>query len=540
MRPNVIIFNPDQMRCDALHHMGNQASVTPNLDAIVREDAVSFRNAFCQNTVCVPSRCSFLTGWYPHVRGHRSMNYMLHNEESSLLKELKNAGYYVWMNGRNDFLPAQHEQSFYEHADTVFYNGERAQQPVPVVKDIKGNYGDSQYFSFYKGELETDKNGKFYSGDDEDVDEAIRTIRNRPKDQPFCLFIGLMAPHPPYQVEAPYFDAIDPAKLPPRISVPKDLENRPLMYQKILKNFNMNAYTEDEWNHLRACYLGMCMKVDEQFGRICQALKEEGLYDETDLYFLSDHGDFTGDYGIPEKAQNLMPDCLVNVPLIIKPHKTVQTDAGISDSMVELVDFYATVMDLCGVTPDHVHFGKSLSPVLKNRSHKNRPYVFCEGGRLPQERDAYKEIDDAHLTPDFDYYPRVSVQNDDQAHNKATMIRDQRYKYILRRTEKDEFYDLETDPREHHNKIDDPSVQKIILDMKQKMLNWYQDTCDCVMLHQDARLGAEALWNKIQKYCPPEKREELREKLRQLLEKEDAASCFAKIFEILSKPDNSN
>lgn len=67
MRPNVIIFNPDQMRCDALHHMGNQASVTPNLDAIVREDAVSFRNAFCQNTVCVPSRCSFLTGWYPHV-----------------------------------------------------------------------------------------------------------------------------------------------------------------------------------------------------------------------------------------------------------------------------------------------------------------------------------------------------------------------------------------------------------------------------------------------------------------------------------------
>ncbi len=64
-RPHIIIFNPDQWRGDVMGHLGNPAAVTPNLDEIVESDAVSFRHAFCQNPVCTPSRCSFMTGWYP-------------------------------------------------------------------------------------------------------------------------------------------------------------------------------------------------------------------------------------------------------------------------------------------------------------------------------------------------------------------------------------------------------------------------------------------------------------------------------------------
>ena len=86
-RPHILIFNPDQWRGDVLGHMGNPAAVTPTLDRFAAEDSVSFRHAFCQNPVCVPSRCSFMTGWYPHVRGHRSMYHMLHPErgETNLL-----------------------------------------------------------------------------------------------------------------------------------------------------------------------------------------------------------------------------------------------------------------------------------------------------------------------------------------------------------------------------------------------------------------------------------------------------------------------
>ena len=85
-KPNIIIFNPDEMRADTLGHLGNPAAVTPNLDKFACEEAVSFSNAFCQNPVCVPSRCSFFTGLYPHVNGHRTMSYLLHDGEDSLLK----------------------------------------------------------------------------------------------------------------------------------------------------------------------------------------------------------------------------------------------------------------------------------------------------------------------------------------------------------------------------------------------------------------------------------------------------------------------
>ena len=87
--------------------MGNQAAHTPNIDELVRQDAVSFASAFCQNPVCTPSRCSFISGWYPHVRGHRTMHHMLHHEfdEPNLLKILKENGYQIWWGGKNDLLP---------------------------------------------------------------------------------------------------------------------------------------------------------------------------------------------------------------------------------------------------------------------------------------------------------------------------------------------------------------------------------------------------------------------------------------------------
>ena len=107
-RPHIIIFNPDEMRADTMGHLGNPAAHTPNLDAFARSEAVSFSNAYCQNPVCVPSRCSFFTGLYPHVHGHRTMSYLLRPGEKNLFSQLRDAGYSVWMNDRNDLCAAQY------------------------------------------------------------------------------------------------------------------------------------------------------------------------------------------------------------------------------------------------------------------------------------------------------------------------------------------------------------------------------------------------------------------------------------------------
>ena len=190
-RPHIIIFNPDEMRWDTMGHMGNPAAVTPFLDRFAAEEAVSFRQAFCQNPVCVPSRCSFFTGLYPHVRGHRTMSYLLHPGEENLFSELRENGYYVWMNARNDLFAGQMPGWAESNADIIFYGGEVP--PAPGHGE-----GDGELYSHYGGKLPLDEQGKNYGSDDEAVDEAVRFVREySPGEQPLCLFLGLMLPHVP-------------------------------------------------------------------------------------------------------------------------------------------------------------------------------------------------------------------------------------------------------------------------------------------------------------------------------------------------------
>ncbi len=137
---------------------------------------------------------------------------------------------------------------------------------------------------------------------------------------------------------------------------------------------------------------------------------------------MSDHGDYTGDYDIPEKAQNTFEDCLTRVPLLIKPPKTEHTDPGIADALTELVDFYATVMDYAGAEPTQDQFGKSLRPILEDRTKPGRKYVFCEadGCRMscsvmsimPQPEKSQK------VPMESLYYPRQLAQTDAEAHTK--------------------------------------------------------------------------------------------------------------------------
>ena len=501
-RPNIIIFNPDEMRTDTMSHMGNPAAVTPFLDEFQSTEAVSFRNAYCQNPVCVPSRCSFFTGLYPHVHGHRTMAHLLRPGESSLFLELKNSGYYVWMNSRNDLYAAQYDGWVEENCSEMFYGGDAKPAPGLVNPGIRGDMDGKQFYSHFGGELKTDENGRNYSRDDEAVDALIERIRNPKSDAPLCAFVGLMYPHTPYQVEEPYFSAIDRTKLPKRIR-PEECTGKPLMEERLRHFQHMQDYTEEEWDELRAVYLGMCMKVDEQFRRVCDALKEAGEYDNSAIFFLSDHGDFDGDYGIPEKAQNCFEDCLTKVPFLIKPPKGEAIDPGISDSLVELVDFYATVMDYAGVTPDHTQFGKSLKPVLADRNAKIRDYVFSEGGRMPGE----EHCDESHIngpqgSPKNNvYWPRQTAQREDDAHIKGTMIFDGRYKYIMRQDDTDEFYDLQKDPGERINRIDEAEYAGDIRRLERELLRWYQGTCDIVPLDFDKRFNAEMLWSMMKGNC---------------------------------------
>lgn len=484
-KPNIIIFNPDQYRSDALGHLGNEAVVTPNLDRIIEDDAVSFANAFCQNPVCTPSRCSFMSGWYPHVRGHRTMYHMMHEDEPVLLQILKNNGYFVWWGGKNDLVPGQ--GSFEPYCDIKYEPDQEIEPGLHGDLSWRGSKDSDNYYSFYAGKLDTGDNDVYYDSDWAYIDGAVDFIKNNQEDKPFCIYLPLLYPHPPYGVEDPWYSSIDREKIPERISAPENWDDKPKVLGKVFKHQNLQGWTEERWTELRATYFGMCSRIDYQFGLVVEALKEAGIYDNTAIFFFSDHGDFTGDYGLVEKTQNTFEDCLTNVPFVIKPPANIDFKPGIRNSLVELVDFPATVEELTDIDFDYTHFGRSLLPVIAGERDQHRDVVFAEGGRLKGERHCMELKSASSSDPEGLYWPRSHLQSKIPEHTKAVMIRTEQYKYVRRLYEKDELYDLKTDLKELNNVIDEPGMQQVLNELKDRLLTFHLETGDVVPHETDER-----------------------------------------------------
>ena len=482
MKPDIIVINPDQMRADALHHLGCKAAHTPNMDKL-SEEGVSFKNAFCQNPVCVPSRCSFTTGLYPHTRGHRTMSYLLRPEENNIFKLLKDNGYYVWSSGRGDCISGQDKKWQKECFDKVYYKcgSDKGKD------DGRGEPGSIRYKSFLRGTVKTNNvDGISHDNDYQWTVGCTELIKNANKNKPIFAFLGLMNPHPPYKAEKKYLDLIDESLISPPIKPSNSDE--PLMQKSLRDALGLEDWDEKNILEIRKTYLAMCARVDEMVGMVIDALKESGRYDNSLIVIMSDHGDFTGDYTIVEKAQNLFADCLTNVPFIVKMPKGYKVDNGVNDTLVELVDFYATVKDVSGSKTDEWNFGKSLVPAIADKSVNHRDYVFCEGGRLAGERHCTEEVENYFNVKVDEYEPRISIQQrEDGSHGKGIMIRNKEYKYVYRLYEKDEFYVLKDG--ENKNQIDCPEHSQIIEQMRNEMLKWLVTTSDVVPVKGDARFS---------------------------------------------------
>jgi len=213
-------------------------------------------------------------------------------------------------------------------------------------------------------------------------------------------------------------------------------------------------------------------------------LKQAGIYEDTALFFFSDHGDYTGDFGLVEKAQNLFEDCLTRVPFLLKPPANYTCHAGNRQALVELVDIPATVYELADICPPYSHFGKSLLHLVE-KDEGHREAVFCEGGRC--ERESQCDEADAE-DPKSLYWPRTSIQKEnDVAHGKAIMCRTARYKYVYRAQEDDEFYDLEKDPQECHNLVFQPEYADVLGGGRQRVLDFLAQSCDIVPWVADPR-----------------------------------------------------
>ncbi len=491
-RPNIIYFVADQMRADALHHLGNSASLTPSLDHFL-EDAVSFRNAYCQNPVCVPSRCSFLTGLYPHTLGHRTMHFLQNDDEPNILKTMKENGYEVCWIGRNDLYPSnktkEHYCDFYfdgYHFDNGIYKTESSFSKFtqPQTSNASKNYLESGYYSFYIGEQDKElMQGTLDWGCIRSALSYLEEKATEENGKPFFLYCTLMFPHPPYGCEKPFFGSTDRNNLPKRRKNIQQLKNKPSILYEIERKQNLSGWNDDKWNELRATYLDMTYRFDTHFGMVINQLKKLNLYEDTSIFVFSDHGDYTGDYGIVEKVQNCFENPISNIPLMIKPARGIPVSPRITPALAELVDLSATVAEMAGIRLPYTQFGLSLLSVLAGNDI-GKDAVFCEGGRIHGEIHCMEK---GH-GPESLYWPRLSSQESEgPEHTKAVMIRMGNYKYVHRLYEMNEFYDLSKDPEELNNCIGDPAYKQIIQKMQLRLLDHMIGTADFVPDRKDPR-----------------------------------------------------
>lgn len=472
-----VVFLPDQLRADALAPYGNPHTATPAFARLASE-GVRFDQCHTQSVLCTPSRCSMLTGWYPHVAGHRSLWHLLQPHEPNLFRALREAGYHVAHYGKNDvFAPGTIDSSLDEYANLPGSNN----GPNPWPLD------DARRYSFlvdpFPGAREETKDARH-------VALACDYLRRRAAEGgDFLLFVPLTLPHPPYGPPEPYASMFAPDDVevrPPRTDLVPPFHELMRSYRRL------NELDESFFRRIRATYYGMVEYVDWMLGEVMRTLDETGLADDTWLFVASDHGDLAGDYGLVEKIHNAHYDPLTRVPLIVRGPGVASGSAV--EGPVALMDLMATILELARVEAGHTHFSRSLVPQLREPSAPGREIdlrpVFTENGFRVDESHCFEGSlpGDGTWDPASLYYPQTrQLQERPDSMDRVVTIRTRKEKLCFRPDGVSEYYDLAADPLESENLIRSPAYADRIARLERELLAWQVRTSDAVPFHHDPR-----------------------------------------------------
>jgi len=467
-RPNIILFVPDELRADALACYGNPLTHTPNFDRLARSGTL-FENCHVQFPVCGGSRCSMMTGWPASVRGHRSLYYFLKPDEPNMFRYLRQAGYDVFLFGKNDVLAAE----TFAGSVTAWRNPrspgsefaaiDKPQRPTTMLLPASGDRRDTV--------------------DHAVIQLAIDVLERRETDRPFCLFLALFEPHPPYTISADFYDLYRPADMAPL--APPNLPRRPRFHAALREYCGLNQVPDAELRKVRAVYYGQVSYCDWLLGELMEAMERTGHWRDTAVLLCSDHGDYAGDYGLIEKWPAGLEDCLTHVPLIVRIPGG--KEGNVSRELTELYDIMPTCLDLAGTKATHTHFARTLMPQLQGAAGQPLRAAFTEGGYNAYEPQAFEPII-AGL-----YGPKTRLQNErPDTITRCAAVRTGRYKYIERPNDQSELYDCQQDPMQLNNMFGDTVTRDVQSELQARLINWYIDTSGVPPAERDPR-GAPVL-----------------------------------------------
>ncbi|MCB1121827.1 MAG: sulfatase [Verrucomicrobiae bacterium] len=392
-RYNVLFIAVDDLR-PVLGCYGNTIVKTPHLDQLAQQGIV-FENAYCQASSCLPSRTSLLTGLRVDTTritdnqdGHFRERFP---DLITLPQHFKRDGYFC-----REFGKVFHVQ------DPVSWSVEKFLPKSDYAYPI---YGKAETQALQKSLANLDKPEDWWgyqagrnsrwiralSWEDPDVpdeylfdgqlaDGVIDTLKKH-GDQPFFLGVGFFRPHLPFVAPRRYFDLypIETLTLPENRNLPQGAPPFAVHDSSELRTYTdvgkEEVLTEKKQLQLLRAYYACVSYVDAQIGRVLQALKEQNLRSNTVIVLWSDHGYHFGEHGTWNKATNF--EEATRVTLIVS-HPGQKNHGKHSDSLVELIDLYPTLSEICGLpVPDGLE-GISFKPLLANPDRPWKSAAFSQ------------------------------------------------------------------------------------------------------------------------------------------------------------------
>lgn len=439
--PNILWICTDQQRWDTIGALGNPHVRTPHLDRLCAE-GTAFTRAFCQSPICTPSRSSFLTGLYPStVHGCRNGNEIWMEGADLITKILRDGadydcglagklhlagatgrmeprprddGYRVfhWSHSPRDDWGEQHAYRRWVEA-----RGQDLARLIAAPEPIPAEFHQTTFCT----------------------DKAIEFMQEE-RGGPWLMSVNIFDPHAPFDPPADYRAHYDAHSLPGPYFRESDLEAQARL-RDIDFQTDAQRPAQCQAHELQAAYYAMIELIDDNVGRMLQALEDTGQRRNTLIIFTSDHGEMLGDHGLVLKGCRFY-EGLVRVPLILSWPGHIQAGA-VSRALVELVDLAPTLLDFAGLDIPARMQGRSLVPILTGQAdlHVHRDFVraeyYCALNPAPPGREAW-------------------------AGTYATMIRTDRHKLVSYHGHAwGELFDLERDPHEFDNLWADPAQSDV-------------------------------------------------------------------------------
>lgn len=392
-KPNVLFLICDDLNCD-LGSYGHPIVQSPNIDRLA-ESGVRFENAYCQYPLCGPSRASFMTGLYPdQTLVRRNAIYIRERipEVQTMAQMFRENGYFATRIGKIYHYNVPLHIGTSGHDDpyswdyTINARGRDREEHDLIFSLRPGLFGGTLSWLAAEGVDEEQTDGIAAT-------DAIRLLKQYAREnRRFFLAVGLFRPHTPYVAPKKYFDLYPPEKIVVP-EVPEGyLDTLPAPARESVTRMKEQVnLADDRARHAIQAYYASITFADAQVGRILKALKETGLAENTIVLFTSDHGYHMGEHGHYQKTT--LFENSARVPLIISG-PGVEAAGQSTKAFAEMVDFYPTLAELCGLrAPDYLS-GVSLVPVLKDpdaRPRRDALTQYLNGYSLRTPRYRYTE-----------------------------------------------------------------------------------------------------------------------------------------------------